>query len=246
MPVHIERRGRVEVITIDDAERRNILSAELVAGIVSAVDAAEDDESVGAVVITGAGKAFCAGADLGDLAAMGSGERDPESVTSVYEGFLRVLNCSLPTVAAVNGPAVGAGFNLALACDLRIAGEAARFDSRFLSIGIHPGGGHAWLLDRAVGPQAAAAIDLFGARIDGARAATIGLAWECVSDDKLLDRAVEYAQKAADAPRELAIRTKATLRNAHPTSNHPEALANELIDQVWSFGQPWFAERTGR
>ncbi|MEI6571211.1 MAG: enoyl-CoA hydratase-related protein, partial [Actinomycetes bacterium] len=95
-------------------------------------------------------------------------------------------------------------------------------------------------------PQAAAAIDLFGARIDGARAATIGLAWECVSDDKLLDRAVEYAQKAADAPRELAIRTKATLRNAHPTSNHPEALANELIDQVWSFGQPWFAERTGR
>ncbi|MEN9595176.1 MAG: hypothetical protein RLY23_1659, partial [Actinomycetota bacterium] len=183
MPVHVERRGRVEIVTIDDAERRNILSAELVAGIVSAVDAAEDDESVGAVVITGAGKAFCAGADLGDLAAMGSGERDPESVTSVYEGFLRVLNCSLPTVAAVNGPAVGAGFNLALACDLRIAGESARFDSRFLSIGIHPGGGHTWLLDRAVGPQAAAAIDLFGARIDGARAATIGLAWECVSDE---------------------------------------------------------------
>lgn len=246
MPVHVERRGRVEVVTIDDAERRNILSAELVAGIVSAVDAAEEDENVGAVVITGAGKAFCAGADLGDLAAMGSGERDPESVTSVYEGFLRVLNCSLPTVAAVNGPAVGAGFNLALACDLRIAGESARFDSRFLSIGIHPGGGHTWLLDRAVGPQAAAAIDLFGARIDGARAATIGLAWECVSDGTLLDRAVDHAERAAAAPRDLSIRTKATLRNAHPTSNHPEALANELIDQVWSFGQPWFAERTGR
>ncbi len=246
MPVHVERRGRVEVITIDDAERRNILSADLVAGIVSAVDAAEADESVGAIVITGAGKAFCAGADLGDLAAMGSGERDPESVTSVYAGFLRVLNCALPTVAAVNGPAVGAGFNLALACDLRIAGEAARFDSRFLSIGIHPGGGHTWLLDRAVGPQAAAAIDLFGARIDGARAATIGLAWECVSNDLLLDRAVEYAQKAADAPRELSIRTKATLRKAHPTSDHPEALENELVDQVWSFGQPWFAERMGR
>ena len=246
MPVHVERRGRVEVITIDDAERRNILSAELVAGIVSAVDAAEADESVGSLVITGAGKAFCAGADLGDLAAMGSGERDPESVTGVYEGFLRVLNCSLPTVAAVNGPAVGAGFNLALACDLRIAGEAARFDSRFLSIGIHPGGGHTWLLDRAVGPQAAAALDLFGVRIDGARAAAIGLAWECVSDEALLDRSVEHAQRAAEAPRDLSIRTKATLRNAHPTSNHPEALASELVDQVWSFSQPWFAERTGR
>lgn len=246
MPVHVERRGRVELITIDDAERRNVLSDELVAGIVTAIDAAEADEGVGALVITGAGKAFCAGADLSDLAAMGSGAREPGSVVGVYEGFLRVLRSPLPTVAAVNGPAVGAGFNLALAADLRIAGEAARFDARFLQIGIHPGGGHTWLLDRAVGPQAAAAIDLFGNRLDGAAAARIGLAWECVPDAELIDRAVEHAARAADAPRELAIRTKATLRRAHGTADHDTALAYELDDQVWSFGQPWFAERTGR
>ncbi|MFM7616225.1 MAG: enoyl-CoA hydratase [Actinomycetes bacterium] len=246
MPVHVERRGRVEVITIDDAERRNVLSDELVAGIVSAIDAAESDDGIGALVITGAGRAFCAGADLSDLAAMGNGEREPGSVVGVYEGFLRVLRSPLPTVAAVNGPAVGAGFNLALAADLRIAGESARFDARFLQIGIHPGGGHTWLLDRAVGPQAAAAIDLFGARLDGAAAARIGLAWECVPDAELLDRAVEHAGRAADAPRELAIRTKATLRRAHATAEHDTALENELRDQVWSFGQPWFAERTGR
>lgn len=246
MPVHVERRGRVAVLTIDDAERRNVLSAELVDGIVAAIEGAEADEGVGAIVVTGAGRAFCAGADLSDLAAMGSGEREPGSVVGVYEGFLRVLRCPLPTVAAVNGPAVGAGCNLALAADLRIAGESARFDARFLQIGIHPGGGHTWLLDRAVGPQAAAAIDLFGNRLDGAAAARIGLAWECVPDDELLDRAVEHAARAAEAPRELAIRTKATLRRAHATSEHDEALAYELTDQVWSFGQPWFAERTGR
>lgn len=246
MPVHVERRGRVEVITIDDAERRNVLSDELVAGIVTAINAAEADEGVGALVITGAGRAFCAGADLSDLAAMGSGEREPGSVVGVYEGFLRVLRSPLPTVAAVNGPAVGAGFNLALAADLRIAGESARFDARFLQIGIHPGGGHTWLLDRAVGPQAAAAIDLFGNRLDGPAAARIGLAWECVPDAELLDRAVEHAARAAEAPRELAIRTKATLRRAHETAEHDTALAYELHDQVWSFGQPWFAERTGR
>ena len=114
----------------------------------------------------------------------------------------------------MNGPAVGAGFNLALACDVRIAGTSARFDARFLRIGIHPGGGHTWLLDRAVGPQAAAAMNLFGERLDGERAAGIGLAWECVPDADLLDRATELAARAADAPRELAMRVKASLRHA--------------------------------
>ena len=81
---------------------------------------------------------------------------------SIYEGFLRVLRSPLPTIAAVNGPAVGAGMNLALACDVRLAGASARFDTRFVKIGLHPGGGHVWMLERAVGPQAAAAMVLFG------------------------------------------------------------------------------------
>ena len=87
------------------------------------------------------------------------------------------------------------------------------FDARFLRIGIHPGGGHTWLLDRAAGPQTTAAMDLFGERLDGARAAAIGLAWECVADDALLDRALALAARAAEVPRELAIRTKATIRH---------------------------------
>jgi enoyl-CoA hydratase len=243
MALHVERRGRVAVLTLDDPERRNALSQEMVDALTGAVDVLEADDGIGALVVTGAPPAFCSGADVGALARLGEGSDDPHDVRDIYAGFLRVLECPLPTVAAVNGPAVGAGFNLALACDLRVAGESARFDSRFLRIGIHPGGGHTWLLDRAVGPQAAAAMNLFGERLDGARAAATGLAWECVPDDELLDRATELAARAADAPRELATRVKATLRRAPWHAGFDDALRFELEHQVWSFRQPEMAER---
>src|SRR4029453_11341326 len=85
----------------------------------------------------------------------------------IYEGFLRVGRSPLPTIAAVNGAAVGAGVNLALACDVILAGESARFDTRFIDLGLHPGGGHTWMLQRRIGSQAAAALVLFGRVLDG-------------------------------------------------------------------------------
>src|SRR5439155_18156915 len=123
------------------------------------------------------------------------------NITSIYKKFLQILRSSLPTVAAVNGPAVGAGMNLTLTCHIHIANTSARFDTRFLRIGLHPGGGHAWMLDRAVGPQTAAAMVLFGARLDGARAAEVGLAWTCHPDEELVDRSVEFAAGATSVPR---------------------------------------------
>ncbi len=234
MPLHVDRRDRVAILTLDDPERRNALTAPLVADIVTAMDALDDDPEIGAVVVTGAPPAFCSGADVHALRAMADGTQEPADVRDIYAGFLRILQSPLPTVAAVNGPAVGAGCNLALACDLRIAGTGAVFDARFLRIGIHPGGGHTWLLHRAAGPQATAAMDLFGARLDGERAATVGLAWECVPDAELLDRAVEHATRAAEIPRELAIRTKATLRHAAGPIDHDAAMREELTHQVWS------------
>ena len=135
-------------------------------------------------------------------------------MTSIYEGFLRVLRSPLPTIAAVNGAAVGAGINLALACDVRIAGMPRRFDTRFVKIGLHPGGGHTWMLERAVGPQSAAAMVLFGAVVDGPRAVEIGLAWSCHPDDELVEAATEFAAGAARGPIPLLGRTKATLRQA--------------------------------
>src|SRR5438270_9687010 len=139
MPLLVETRGRVAVLTLSDPERRNALTGPLVTEIVDTFDRIEADDSIGAVVVTGAPPAFCSGADTSALGRMASDDGTPGergSVVNVYEGFLRVLRSSLPTVAAVNGPAVGAGFNLALACDVRIAGQSARFDARFVRIGI--------------------------------------------------------------------------------------------------------------
>ncbi len=250
MPLHTQQHDRVRLLVLDDPQRRNALSLDLVEAIVEACVAAEQDPEVGALVITGAPPAFCSGADVSSLASMGEretgnarGTGDDRGLRRIYEGFLRVLRSPLPTVAAVNGPAVGAGFNLALACDVRIAGESARFDSRFLSLGLHPGGGHTWLLERAVGPQAAAAMVLFGEALDGRSAERVGLAWRCVADDDLVARALELAHRAARAPVELAKATKRTLRAAPWHASFDAAVDAELEQQVWSTAQGFFAER---
>jgi enoyl-CoA hydratase len=240
--INIEQADGVAVVTLNDPERRNVLSLPMVEEIVTAFDGLEADEGVGAVVVTGAAPAFCAGADLGDL-GRGGESGDGGNVTTVYDGFLRVARSTLPTVAAVNGAAVGAGMNLALACDVRIAGRSGRFDTRFLKLGLHPGGGHTWMLRRAVGPQAAAAMVLFGQVLDGQAAADHGLAWRCVDDDALVDEARALAAGAASAPRELAIKAKETLQTVAGLTEHNDAVAVELEAQRWSFGQPFFAER---
>jgi enoyl-CoA hydratase len=193
-------------------------------------------------LITGEAPAFCSGADVSSLGALADASSDAErgEVVSIYEGFLRVLRSTLPTVAAVNGPAVGAGMNLALACDVRLAAASARFDARFLKIGLHPGGGHAWMLERAVGPQAAAAIVLFGETLDGPRAVEVGLAWRCHPDAELLEAAVTFAAGAARVPPALSARTKATLRQAPWQPDFEAAIATEVERQAWSLGQGWF------
>jgi enoyl-CoA hydratase len=228
----------VAVLTLNNPSERNTLTQPMVDEIVAAMDRLEADSSVGAVVVTGAAPAFCAGANLGNLATATG-----ESLGVIYEGFLRIARSPLPTIAAVNGAAVGAGMNLALGCDVRIAGRSARFDTRFLQIGIHPGGGHTWMLRRAVGPQATMATVVFGEILDGAEAERIGLAWRCVDDDALLDEARRLAVRAASAPRELLVEVKRTIAAMHDVVSHPDAVARELEPQLWSTRQPWFAER---
>jgi enoyl-CoA hydratase len=133
--------------------------------------------------------------------------------------------------------------NLALGCDVRIAARRARFDTRFLQIGLHPGGGHTWMMRRLVGPQTTMAAVVFGEVLDGAEAERVGLVYRCVDDDALLTAANEIAARAASAPRELAIVTKATIRDMADVADHPAAVARELEPQLWSTRQPWFAER---
>ena len=171
--VTLDQRGGVAVVTLNDPARRNAFSGPLVHALAAAMDRAERDEATRCVVVTGAGSAFCAGAEVATLRGAANGEWD--DVETVYQGFLRVRDCPLPTIAAVNGPAVGAGFNLALACDVRLAGPGALFDTRFTTLRLHPGGGHAWMLARAVGQQQATLACLFGETWD-ARAA-VQAAW---------------------------------------------------------------------
>ena len=139
--VLVERHGGTAVLTLNAPRRRNVLSAELVDAVGRAADGIVADPESRCIVVTGAGPAFCAGAELSTLEAAADG--DFARVRVVYDGFLRILHSPLVTIAAVNGPAVGAGLNLALACDVRLAGEDALFDSRFAKLRIHPGGGNA-------------------------------------------------------------------------------------------------------
>lgn len=236
--VTVDISDRVATLTLNNPAERNTLTAPMVDEIVAAMDAIEADDGVGAVVVTGAAPAFCAGANLGNLA-----EATDESLGRIYEGFLRIARSPLPTLAAVNGAAVGAGMNLALGCDVRIAARRARFDTRFLQIGIHPGGGHTWMLRRIVGPQATFAAVVFGEVMDGAEAERVGLVHRCVDDDLLLETAHAMAARAADAPRALAISVKATIQAMADIDDHPAAVQAELVPQVWSTRQPWFAER---
>jgi enoyl-CoA hydratase len=231
----------VATLTLNNPEERNTLTAPMVTEIVTAMDTVEADDSVGAVVVTGAPPAFCAGANLGNL-----GSTEGTGLRGIYEGFLRVSRSPLPTLAAVNGAAVGAGMNMALGCDVRLAGASARFDTRFLTLGLHPGGGHTWMMRRAIGPEAAAAMVVFGEVADGAEAERIGLVHRCVPDVELIAVAHAMAAKAADAPRELAITVKKTLRDMADIGTHEAAVEREIEPQVWSTQQPWFQERLAR
>ena len=236
--VVVSRSEGVATLTLNNPAERNTLTAAMVDEIVAAMDDIEADESTGAIVVTGTPPAFCAGANLGNLAEAGE-----TSLGGIYEGFLRIARSPLPTLAAVNGAAVGAGMNLALGCDVRLAARRAKFDTRFLQIGLHPGGGHTWMLRRIAGPQVAMAAVLFGEVMDGEEAARVGLAHRCVEDDQLLDAAQTMAARAAGAPRDLAIETKKTILAMADVETHAAAVKRELDPQLWSTRQPWFAER---
>jgi enoyl-CoA hydratase len=237
-PVLTERHGAVVVVTLNLPQERNVLSGPVVTALGHAYDAAEQDDDARCVVLTGAGPAFCAGAHLQTLESAASG--DFASVRSVYEGFLRVLSSPLPTIGAINGPAVGAGFNLALACDVRLASPRARFDTRFAALNLHPGGGHGWLLAQAVGPQQAFLGCLFGEAWSASDALARGLVAAVHPEGELLPAAVELGSRLGRHSAEYVRRLTANLRQAAGGATHAETLERETQAQEWSLRQPEF------
>jgi enoyl-CoA hydratase len=238
-PVLIERRAGVAVLTLNDPDRRNAISLDASTRLAELVAECERNETVNAVVITGAPPAFCGGADLSTL-----GMAHEDGLRAIYAGFLAVAHCTLPTIAAVGGAAVGAGLNLALAADVRIVGPRARFDARFLQLGLHPGGGMTWMSQRLVGPQTATAMTLFGQTLDAREAERTGLAFRMVDGDHdaLVAAAVEFAAPAAAAPRELVLSTKRSMRTTASLNEHAAAVEVELVAQLESMRGPAFTE----
>ncbi|MCB0994586.1 MAG: enoyl-CoA hydratase/isomerase family protein [Acidimicrobiales bacterium] len=234
-----EIRDGAAVITLNDPTKRNAINLAMNAEIAELLDTVEAEPSVSSIVVTGAPPAFCAGADLEDLL----NSRHKEGLQEIYRGFLRIAHSPLPTIAAVNGPAIGAGMNYALACDIILAARSARFDCRFLQIGIHPGGGHTWRLREKVGDQAAKAMMLFGEVMSAEDAERIGLVWRCVDDADLMPTALAMTARCASFPKKLVTTTKATMTSMAAVTNSVDAVTTELTPQANSMGTPEFVQR---
>jgi enoyl-CoA hydratase len=187
----------VRLLRLDDPDRRNAISPALQAELCAAVDTVAADPDARALVVTGTGSAFCAGADLdatfGDPGLPVHVLRD--RLRATYDSFLRVRRLPIPTIAAVNGAAVGAGANLALCCDLRIAGRKARFGITFSRLGLHPGGGCTHFLVETLGRQRALSVLLDGGTLSADEAAATGLVLDVVDDP--LATAIETATRYA-------------------------------------------------
>jgi enoyl-CoA hydratase len=234
----LERDGGVATIVLNAPDRRNALTRAMARALVDACEEVDADAAIGAVVVRGAGGFFCAGGDRETLIDAGRDPAAPDAwvgIGDVYRSFQRVGELEPPTVAAVRGGAVGAGMNLAFATDVRVVARDARLISGFLPIGLHPGGGHASLLGRTGAREAASALTLFGERIDGARAADLGLAWEALDDAEVDARAHALATVPAADP-ELARRTARSLRTelGPPALPWTAALELERASQMWS------------
>jgi enoyl-CoA hydratase len=205
-------------VRLCDPGHRNALSAELSDALAAAVRAVLA-EGAGAIVLTAEPPVFCAGGSLDGLLSRGV------PLDHLYRGFVALAAAPVPTIAAVGGPAIGAGVNLPLACDVIVASDQARFDPRFLDVGIHPGGGHLWRLRQRIGSQGAAAMVLCGDVLNGREAVTAGLAWRCVDHADLESAAHGLARRAAGRSRPLVARAKATLRASESLLDGDEAMA---------------------
>jgi enoyl-CoA hydratase/carnithine racemase len=199
----IQEHGDVAVVTLERPEKRNALSIDLRVELADAFERLSADESVGCLILTGAGSAFCAGMDLDQFG--GDANHRRRLVETSTGAFAAVGRCPKPVVAAVNGPALAGGFALALLCDIRIAAASATFGYSELAIGIPP----SYAAVRAVvSPGAARELCLTGREVDAEEALRLGIATEVCPDQELGERALALAERIAAMPREAQIETK--------------------------------------
>jgi len=199
-PLRLERHDDgVVLLTLDLPEVRNAMTAELTAAWGDAVASLKGDRSVRCVVVTGQGRAFCAGGDLGWLAGEPDAAPDQlrDRMLPFYTTWLSLRALDVPSIAAVNGAAVGAGAALAMSADIRYAGASAKFTVPFAQLGMHAGMATTWLLPEIVGPAAARELLLTGRVADAAEMLRLGLCSAVYDDAELLDRTLEHARQVA-------------------------------------------------
>ena len=205
-PVLYEQNGRVVTLTLNKPETRNALSDDLVSDLVAKLKQADADESVSCLIITGAGKSFSSGGNLKDIRAM-TQERNLSTneirrwYTEGIQNIPRTMQqITVPTIAAVNGHAIGAGCDLTMMCDIRIASEKAIFAESFMRVGLIPGDGGAWFLPRVIGMSRACEMSYTCDMIDAAKADKWAMVSEVVAPDQLLDTAMAMAERIAVHP----------------------------------------------
>jgi enoyl-CoA hydratase/carnithine racemase len=214
--------GRAEVV-MDRPDVLNAFDSAMIDELNEALEHAHDDDRVYVVVLTGAGRGFCSGADVSDM----GGERDRTDSTvrlfKVQNVVRKLLHGEKPTVGAVNGPALGAGCDFALGCDLRVMGEDAYLREQFVNIGLVPGDGGAWLLPRLVGEAKAKELVMTGRDVGPEEAVDLGLAVEAVPTDEVMDRARGLANTLRDKPTVAMRETKALFEGTTTYDEYAQA-----------------------
>jgi 2-(1,2-epoxy-1,2-dihydrophenyl)acetyl-CoA isomerase len=238
-PILLDRADGIATITLNQPATLNALTYDLVVRLAEIVDELAGDPGVRAVVLTGAGRGFCSGANLlggtgESLAAGGMGVR--AAVMAMNDVLVAIAEMQKPWLAAVNGPAVGGGCSLALVCDLLLIAESAYLCAGYVNVGMVLDMGGTYLLPRLVGLQKANELAFFGERIYGAEAVEMGLANRAIPDDQLADTAREWAARLAAGPTLSIGAMKLGMRRAlHGTFRdalHWEAMMLSLIAQT--------------
>lgn len=217
-PILVEARGAVRLITLNRPAALNSFTSAMHVDLLAALKAAADDAAVRAVVVTGAGRGFCAGQDLNDP-AMATSDGSPPDVGAVIERHykplaLQVRSMPVPVIAAVNGVAAGAGANFAFGCDFAIAARSASFIQAFAKIALIPDCGGTWLLPRLVGRARALGLAMTGDKLPAEEAQRIGLIWQVVDDATLMDTALGLAERLAAMPTRALAETRRALDDA--------------------------------
>lgn len=225
----------VATITLNRPEKLNSFTEQMHHELRSALSQAKSDATVRAVVLTGAGRGFCAGQDLSDR-VMNTDDPDAqfdlgETLETLYNPLVTLItSMEKPVLCAVNGVAAGAGANVALACDIVIAGQSASFLEPFCRLGLVPDAGGTWSLTHRIGPARAKGLSLLGDKIPAQKAADWGLIWECVPDDTLMETVGTMARTLANGPTKGYAKTKQAI-NAAGTNTFTEQLAMEATLQ---------------